>query len=47
MEESEKQPMGKREPRRHDILENKEESIPRKRDLHQMFQVRTRTDHRI
>lgn len=33
MEESEKQPMGKREPRRHDILENKEESIPRKRDL--------------
>lgn len=33
MEESEKQPVGQREPRRHDILENNEESIPRKRNL--------------
>lgn len=37
MEETEKQPTGQREPRRHAILENNEENLSRKRDLHQML----------
>lgn len=37
IKESEKQSVWQKEPRRHDILENNEESLPRRRDLHQML----------
>lgn len=51
MEGSEEQPMRQRKPRGADVLENNEESLPRRRDLHQMlatgFKLRTGIDHRI